>query len=563
MSTSVASAPASAESQSRRGAANNFWASHWHFAVLMACFVAFFLWQHMTNAFINIFEMGVYFEGGRRVLEGQIPHRDFFSIYGPALYYMSALSLLATRSVVDANWLMFTILNVIDAILIYAIARDLVQSRPLQLLPVFAGLTWSATSYRMLLALVSLVLLFAWLKKPGRRWIVGAGVAAGLSFFVLQDVLPFFACSVIAWFVILALARPEAGSGNRLARPEAGSENRLLDAAKLSALFLGSVAAAVVPVLCWMAFTGELRWYWQDAFVVTVKQYATHRFSHYPAPWQLNPDGAEAARQWQALGVGGKSIRWALYTLPYYFVPLVYLATLADCFLRLRGRQAAQADFMRLLIALFGLFIYRQVLMNSDLPHLETNTTPATLLIPSFLALLLPGKSPASPAWRKQGAALCALLTLAVALFCIYPTAHTWFHKQGRSYKVALGVGPRTADPGWPAIWDTVTFLQARTAHREKVLCLPTCPLFYELGDWRNPTKYSYYDPIIASIAEPDALQTLKRNPPRYCILRANAVFWDHEMFGRDYCVALQQWLNQNYSPIHRSEDYIVLQYHS
>src|SRR5487761_716296 len=65
---------------------------HWAAAAVFALTA---LWLYWLNArrFVLSFDEGIFVDGARRILAGQVPYRDFFILMGPGTFWLQALAL--------------------------------------------------------------------------------------------------------------------------------------------------------------------------------------------------------------------------------------------------------------------------------------------------------------------------------------------------------------------------------------------------------------------------------------------------------------------------------------
>ena len=154
--------------------------------ILSAVYVAW----HLGRGWVAHDE-GTLGQSAERLLQGQLPHRDFDEIYTGGLTYLNA----AAFRVLGTN--LFSLRVVLFVVfLAWVPAVFYVASRLVKPLAA-AGVTllcvaWSLPNYtaplpswyNLFLTVFGVAALFRWLEDRRARWIVVAGVAAGLSFLV-------------------------------------------------------------------------------------------------------------------------------------------------------------------------------------------------------------------------------------------------------------------------------------------------------------------------------------------------------------------------------------------
>ena len=188
--------------------------------ILSAVYVAW----HLGRGWVAHDE-GTLGQSAERLLQGQLPHRDFDEIYTGGLTYLNAAAFrLLGTNLFSLRVVLFTVfLAWVPAV--FYIASRLV--RPLAA----AGVTllcvaWSLPNYtaplpswyNLFLTVFGAAALFRWLEDRRARWIVVAGVAAGLSFLVKVIGL-YFVAGVLLFAVFQAHeeSRETAGATARRA----------------------------------------------------------------------------------------------------------------------------------------------------------------------------------------------------------------------------------------------------------------------------------------------------------------------------------------------------------
>src|SRR5450755_3004856 len=61
--------------------------------VVFLCAFAYLGWVSASRFVLTLNDEGIYLDGGLRVLDGQIPYKDFFSLTGPGTFALEAASM--------------------------------------------------------------------------------------------------------------------------------------------------------------------------------------------------------------------------------------------------------------------------------------------------------------------------------------------------------------------------------------------------------------------------------------------------------------------------------------
>jgi hypothetical protein len=178
---------------------------------------AVYVWWHLGRGWMP-FDDGALAQSAERLLQGQLPHRDFDEIYTGGLTWLNAA---AFRLLGTTLWSLRLVLFAV--FLAWVPAVFYIASRFVR--PVgAAGVTilavvWSLPNYsaampswyNLFLATFGVAALFRHLEDGRRRWLVIAGLAGGLSFLV-KVVGVYYVAGVLLFLVIHAHALSRAAA---------------------------------------------------------------------------------------------------------------------------------------------------------------------------------------------------------------------------------------------------------------------------------------------------------------------------------------------------------------
>ena len=158
----------------------------WFAAALLLSAAYMFAW---SNAGWLPEDDGVLAQSALRVLQGQLPHRDFVETYTGGLSYLNAAGFrLLGINLVSLRVVMFLFfLGWVPAVF-YIGSR--IASPMIAAGITLAAVVWSAPNYptpmpswyNLFFAVFGAAALFRYLEAPARRWLFGAGICGGLSF---------------------------------------------------------------------------------------------------------------------------------------------------------------------------------------------------------------------------------------------------------------------------------------------------------------------------------------------------------------------------------------------
>lgn len=263
----------------------------------------------------------VVIQTARRLLEGQVPYRDFDLLYTPGSMIVTALWMsIGGQSITCARWLML-LLGALAITLIYLLSRETLKGRwallPASMFALSGYSEWPILSYHWFAALGLLACLYQWLRwyrTAQKKHLFLAGIACGCAALCLQSegVASFLAAS---WLSALGTQSAKEKFRHWL-------------------VFLTGVLAVWLPFLGLLVSTGAL-WTFIDHTIYQVLSGLLHSHAapynlakHVLAPWN------GIFSQWPQT-FGGPQLLWLweslttvlVWTLKYAFLfPVMLLA---------------------------------------------------------------------------------------------------------------------------------------------------------------------------------------------------------------------------------------------
>ena len=161
------------------------------------------LWSVLAAGFFGallkeppgIYDEGLIVSGAVRILHGQLPYRDFNTLYPPAQFYTiaSAFSVFGTTLLTERMWDMLWRLGIVGLAIVLARAAT-PQQRPHLLLLICAGLVTggcgghlSSMTTGVLPCLATLWCAVLYLNGRGMRWLFFSGIASGVTVLYRHD----------------------------------------------------------------------------------------------------------------------------------------------------------------------------------------------------------------------------------------------------------------------------------------------------------------------------------------------------------------------------------------
>jgi hypothetical protein len=342
---------------------------------------------------------GLLGQSARRVLAGQLPHRDFDEVYTGGLSYLHAFAFkvggvrLITLRVVLAVF----VLAWVPAV--YWIASRFARP-PTAALATFGVLVWSVPNYFaglpswyiLFFATFGVAALIRFVETGRRRWLVAAGLAGGLAFLIKLTAVYYVAGALL---FLLARERMDDGAGSSASPARLVAKSALAAAVAAGIVLLISSQASpstffhfVVPIV---AVCGALVW-----------MEASH------------PGGGWLSLSRRMIGTAGPFVLSAAVPVVLFLVPYAVSGSLGDWW-----QGVFVTPRRRLAVAVYGL------------P--EGWTVLPALLYAGVLT------AAAIDSGRRTRQAVVAFSTAAVvaAAACFWPPAYVTFWNLSRNLNIA------------------------------------------------------------------------------------------------------------------------------
>jgi hypothetical protein len=519
--------------------------------VLLWIVTALYAWHTLDHGWIPHDE-GTLAQSAERVLGGQLPHRDFDEVYTGGLSYLDAAAfrilgtnLVALRVPLFAFFLLWV------PVLYYVATRF--TTPPVAALVAAVGAVWSIpqysaampTWYNLFFATFGTAALLRHLETGGRRWLVAAGLAAGLSclvkivgLFYVAGALLFLVyresllddpstarprwggystaigaalavfVALLLWLVHTHLAVPEvvqfvlpgaalaAFVAREAARPAAPLPQRLSGVLALLVPFVAGMAVPVVAFLVPFVHSDSVAALWHGVFVTPARRLdfaarplpgTTTLLGALPVALLLGvlPLGRIPARR---LVMGSLLVALTAFlalsrhAVWYSIRPLLPLAVLVGVWLMARlGRGGGISPLRRQQLLLLLAVAAMQSLVVFPFSRPVYFFYAAPMAALALLAVVASQPPPAGPAGRG-----IAVATLALYLVFAVVDTHPSREPQRR---LALSRGGLVIGAGEAARYESLAALLRAHASGSYMYAAPDCPQVYFLAGLKNPTR--------------------------------------------------------------------------
>jgi hypothetical protein len=413
---------------------------------------------------IDLNDEGFLAYGAVRVLDGEVPNRDFVSSQPPLSFYVvAAVFKFFGTSLITLRTLGLCVYMVI-ILLVYTITRRL-TSQVLALTATILAATMGmpyfyftpfAAWHGIVASLMTILLLLKFTAANHRRWAFWAGVTTALTVLSRHDQGFYLVMAILIYALTIKFAvREKPSIGNMLGFWAVGT------------------AAVMVPLVAYWIICGALPDIFRQLIVFPLTTYAKTSSLPFPAFQSGAPFKANLLK--------------GLFYLP----PLIQGLVSIWLVIRLiRRRFYAEHASIAFILATSALF-YCQVLARSDMYHLLTTLPPLFIL----LACGIEAVSRVFNKWRMSTHVTFVISAIIVS-FLLY-TKSGIMPSLGENLKtISLkrgGVKTRTEIA--QIIEHISRAIQRYSSPDEPILCLPYQPMLYFLSERRNPTRWNYIWP--------------------------------------------------------------------
>lgn len=482
------------------------------------------------NAMIGLYDEGIILFGARRVTDGDLIHRDFYSNYGPGQFYtIAALFKLFSRSIlVERLWHNFVIslsVAVIFLIVVRSTRSILAAVGTATVCIVWFG-SFGFYGYPVFpalgAALTGLLCLLPEFNARRSAWsLLAAGVCVGVAFLFRYDIGIATAAVMAAVLGLHAAVQPSSAG------------RRVRNIASCVGLFAIGFAFVAVPVIGAFVVDGAIGDLFFDIVTYPSEYYYKTRSLPFPGLRQVSDNPA----------------------VSIVYLPLVLVAAVSGTLaLFHRNRQTQDEDSA----AVAGLWAQITLIALTLLYFAKgfVRVSPIHMSMTIVTALLLTGIATANLAAQRGARRKALIVVLALVTGLTFGTFVRNAAEAGRNFRAIMADAQPA--PGLPAQsfrtscrtltglqhfscfsldqdhLSALEFLQAHTQPGEYVYVglgrhdkvLVNDVALYFLANLRSATKWHQFDPGLQTSApiQREMIDELKRNNPHYVVLESQ---WD------------------------------------
>lgn len=502
----------------------------------------------------NLHDEGAWIYNAMRVLNGDIPHRDFWVNYAPGQTYVLALLFKMFGPSILVERIFSRILQFLVVVLTYLLTRSLAPSA---WAVVSAGVmaiwvrTLNSSSASPIVPATVLILIgclcvAAFLQRSGSRRLMAGGVVTGVATLFRHDVGFYMFCAAVV--VLFLRARAESS------RHHHGPRWRLSPVVTQPAIFAAGTMVVVLPVAVLLSAIVPARDLISNLVLFPLFTYpAVHSLPILPPaphPWRL------------ATGELGP-VEFALLTLgrfQFYF-PLLALGVAAIWLWRAGRHGFSREHWFCLLLLLFGVACVNQARVRFNVTHLFPLVVPASVL---WVAV-------ACHVSRRH------LLGMGLGLG-LFVTSVSVSHFTARLADLATDVAPLTLERASGiqvpaaearALDQAVRFVQQQVPADERIFVgnarhdqiFINHNMFYFLAGRHSATKYNVLESGVVTTrpVQQEIIQNLQARA-KYVVIWAAEQLREPNQSGISSGVHdLDDFISSHYQPVRRFGDYVIL----
>lgn len=314
-------------------------------ALLLAVVAVAYIQPGMV-AYLNIYDEGIIVYGAQRVLQGDLPYRDFWTQYSPGqLYVLAGLFHIFGSNIMVERW-MDVVIRALLALSMLALSARLTSWKlalPVWVLAVLWAQAYGFFGYPIFAGLMfALASLYAMLRGfSDRRWLFGAGVLLGLCFAFRHDMAVYLGAAQVLGLVPAIFLRKTDEHASLI--------KRVMATVKIALPWVAGAAFIMLPIIAYFVLNAPVSELVNQLFLFPLIEFPKVRDLPYP---RLN---------------------WRSNALPFYAPWLVYALSLIVALMIFIRHWKEDASYFRawgiVMVALFGLFGFNQARVRSDTIH--------------------------------------------------------------------------------------------------------------------------------------------------------------------------------------------------
>jgi len=514
------------------------------------------------RTWVYVYDEGFALLNGERILRGDLPYRDFWTIYPPGQSYVLAAVFALFGHTLTAARVYDTLVRLVIVIGVYMVGRR-VAGVPVALIAAAWVTLWLGTvmfyAYAVFPALAwSLFVLLGLIEYAGTDrlyWLAFSGVLTGVTALFRIDIALYLGISVVL-ALSLSVHRSAGARRRSVLRP--------------FVWFIGCAAAIAWPFYMYLLVAAGAERVWQGLVLFPATTFRAVRHLPYP---QLLPDFVLFSRSPREYA------RWGQFYLPLLIAVISALSLGVSRIKRRNAGWAANADVSPdrrrsiggVVITVWGVLLFAQALSRYDWIHALPAAIGALLTL-SFLIGWLPWRD-----WRRWSpmalVAAVALMAVSGVFLSVYIPQPIENLKAILQYASPFKCHSTLERSGCavlsPNQAQAIAFIRAQTAPDEPIfvgnrrhdLLFVNDVAFYFLAGRPCATAYHELHPGVANTLS--VQQTIADDLARHGVRWIVLVEWPPSTEPNGSAVSsevtyLDNWIRAHYRPVTGWGEYMV-----
>lgn len=454
------------------------------------------------------YDDGVLYYGAERILDGDIPYKDFWFVYTPGnLYALAILFKIFGPSILIAR-IFNTLICFLLVFVTYLLGKKMISNKIILILLIvlttlWAGLfgQWANINLPLLFALLSSYFYLEYIERKEDLYLILTGFLAGLTFFFKYDIAVYLFLSIT-----LTLIAYKYNLNKSIA-----SRKKIFLIFNLFAMFLIGFIIVLIPLLTYFIVNVPLDDLISQFITFPTKIYPVYRQFPFPLP---------------------KSITIIVI---YYFAPLILMITSIWILFKAKKNHFTENCWAVIFLIILGSLFMNYARVSSFSFHMYPAMFPALILFSLLFSRYFTLKhipklqefKKSRPNVRTCINLLFILMTLAICFVCILN-----FYSVIQDNTVNLDVerGYGISVPTYEKdIIDTMNYIQLNVPIEDKIYVgnihhdrlLSNSEIIYFLTERKSATKYSDIHPGVVTTqkVQNEIINELKKNNVEYIIL--------------------------------------------
>ncbi|MFN3305660.1 MAG: glycosyltransferase family 39 protein [Candidatus Kapaibacteriota bacterium] len=515
------------------------------------------------NYGLNIYDEGLIVYGANRILHGDVPYKDFWTLYAPGQFYLVAGLFYSFGTELLTERIFSTIILFLLSLVLYWNAGKFV-TRKYAVLSVLLFVLWLG-EYRffanpmpsaLLLCFVGTTSLLNYFSlKHSNLYLMLAGIATGIATLFRHEIglVTFLVEQTVIILNVYFTKNPK----------ETFIFKRFFEAVREGVSFFVGFVLVLIPFLIYLLVNVPLDILWYDLFVFPSMVFPKVRSLPFPLPF---PNVISVLSGDLSLLQFVKSI---LLRIHFYFPLIVYIFSVLSIIRLFREKKInLQANLFWgfLLFGSLGLIYFSQVLVRADLAHLLPTYLPASVLFGFLLSeiqrvrkfslwayllvCLIVASVVVKPVFTKLQILSDELTCTAMFRFQIPRAKCIKWEDRGAIYEQALRYVQNSVPPGSKIFVGNLV--------HERIYINDV--MFYFLANRHSATKYYELHPGLAttSAIQKEIIKDIEHAKVEFIVLRSENYFESNQSGKSNGVRLLDEYIRGKYSPTKQFGDYVV-----